>query len=154
MEWLLLTLACALFFGLRQVFTKKMLFGEHASEYLSATCLVGFLLSLFFIPWMDFNIPGAVWGLMYLKCLLLTIGWMLGVKALRHLEISFVIPLTNITPVFLLLWAVLFLGEVPSGLQYGGVGLIIFGQYSVQSSQYSCWLQCSFSAYALLWTVW
>jgi drug/metabolite transporter (DMT)-like permease len=133
MEWILFALACAVFFGLRQVLTKKVLFAEHASEFLSATCLVGFLLSLFFIPWMDFSIPLTTWGLMYLKCLIFTFAWLLAVKALRHLEISFVIPLTNLTPLFILLWGVLFLGESPSAVQLGGVALVVLGAYWLQS---------------------
>lgn len=133
MDWVWLVLLTAVLFGARQILTKKVLLAEHASEYLSATCLVAFLLSLFFFPLMDFNIPAKVWVLMYAKCLLLTAGWLLSVKAIRHLEISLVVPLTNISPVFILILGMLFLGEFPSALQIAGVGLVVFGAYWLQA---------------------
>jgi drug/metabolite transporter (DMT)-like permease len=136
MEWFILVLFCALFFGTRQVITKKVLFFEHATEYLTVTCLLAFLFSLFFLPKMVFDLPAKVWLLMYLKSLLLTVGWLLGAKALRHLEISFVAPLTNMTPIFLLIWGFFFLHEVPSALQYAGVALLIFGAYWLQTDHH------------------
>lgn len=136
MGWVLFALLAALFFGSRQVITKKVLMYEHASEYLSVTCMMAFLFSLFFLPRMDFALPPTVLFLMYLKGGVLTLGWLLAAKAFRHLEISMVTPLTNLTPVFLLVWGVLFLGEFPSLLQYGGVALLIFGAYWLQADHH------------------
>lgn len=136
MEWVLFALLTALFFGVRQVVSKKVLLYEHATEYLTATCLVAFLFSLFFLPKMSFDYSLQLWGLMYIKGMFLTIGWLLGSKALRHLEISYVVPLTNLTPIFLLVWGFFFLHEIPSMTQYLGVGLLIFGAYWLQSDHH------------------
>lgn len=136
MEWIIFTLISAVLFGSRQVVSKKVLFFEHANEYLTATCLVAFLFTLFFLPKMSFAYPLAIWGLMYLKGLSLTVGWLLGSKALRHLEISYVTPLTNLTPVFLLVWGFFLLDETPSMLQYAGVALLIFGAYWLQADHH------------------
>lgn len=136
MEWLVFVLFAALFFGTRQVVAKKVLMFEHTAEYLTATCTIAFLFSLFFLPKMSFNYPAYTWFLMYLKALFLTVGWILGSKALRHLEISLVTPLTNLTPVFLLVLSFFILHEVPSILQYIGVALLIFGAYWLQADHH------------------
>lgn len=134
--WVIFSLLAAVFFGSRQVVSKKVLMFEHATEHLTATCLVAFLFSLFFLPKMSFDYSPDIWLLMYLKGLVLTVGWILGSKALRHLEISYVTPLTNLTPVFLLVFSVLFLGESPTLLQYLGVALLIFGAYWLQADHH------------------
>lgn len=136
MEWVIFALIAAVFFGVRQVVSKKVLIYEHATEYLTATCLIAFLFTLFFLPKISLAYPAAIWGLMYLKGLTLTIGWLLGSKALRHLEISYVTPLTNLTPVFLLVWGFFFLKEIPSIQQYAGVALLIFGAYWLQADHH------------------
>lgn len=129
-------LVSAIFFGTRQVVSKKVMMFEHATEHLTVVCLIAFLFSLFFLPKMNFDYSASIWGLMYLKSLILTIGWLLGSKALRHLEISYVTPLTNLTPVFLLIWGFFFLKEVPSAMQYAGVGLLILGAYWLQADHH------------------
>ncbi|MFH1063563.1 MAG: EamA family transporter [Candidatus Woesearchaeota archaeon] len=136
MEWFVFALVAAVFFGSRQVISKKVLISEHATEFLSVTCSLTFLFSLFFLPMMDFSYPLKIWGLMYLKALFVTIGWLLGSKALRHLEISYVTPLTNLSPIFLIVWSVIFLGEMPSLLQYAGVAFLIFGAYWLQANHH------------------
>jgi len=136
MEWLILVLLAALFFGARQVVAKKVLMFEHATEYLTVTCSVAFLFSLFFLPKMSFDYPAMTWFLMYVKALSLTVGWILGSKALRHLEISLVTPLTNLTPIFLLVLSFFILHEVPSLMQYIGVALLIFGAYWLQADHH------------------
>ncbi|NQU78255.1 DMT family transporter [Candidatus Woesearchaeota archaeon] len=136
MEWFLFAILSAVFFGSRQVVSKKVLIFEHATEYLTATCLMTFVFTLFFLPKMSFSYGLDIWVLMYVKCVFLTIGWLLGSKALRHLEISYVTPLTNLTPLFLLVWGFFFLGETPSVLQYSGVGLLVFGAYWLQADHH------------------
>jgi transporter family protein len=136
MEWVILAIVSAVFFGTRQVVSKKVLMYEHATEHLTVACLLAFLFSLFFLPKMSFGYSASIWGLMYLKGLVLTIGWLLGSKALRHLEISYVTPLTNLTPVFLIVLSFIFLHEVPSALQYAGVALLIFGAYWLQADHH------------------
>jgi uncharacterized membrane protein len=133
MEWVIFALIAAVFFGSRQVVAKKVLMYEHATEYLTVTCLVAFLFSLFFLPRMSFDYSALTYLYMYLKGLFLTVGWILGSKALRHLEISYVTPLTNLSPVFLLIFGFFILREIPSALQYLGVALLIFGAYWLQA---------------------
>jgi transporter family protein len=136
MEWFILALFAAIFFGSRQVIAKKVLMYEHATEYLTVTCMMAFLFSLFFLPKMSFAYSAQTWLFMYLKGLFLTIGWILGSKALRHLEISYVTPLTNLTPIFLLVLSFFILHEVPSVLQYAGVALLVFGAYWLQADHH------------------
>ena len=136
MEWFILTLFAAFFFGVRQVISKKVLLYEHANEYLTVSSMLVFLFSLFFLPKMSLDYSWNLWLLIYIKSFILTVGWLLGAKALRHLEISLMAPMTNLTPVFLLIWGFFFLHEVPSALQYAGVALLIFGAYWLQADHH------------------
>ncbi|MBW2964108.1 DMT family transporter [Candidatus Woesearchaeota archaeon] len=136
MGWVIFTLLAAVLFGARQVVSKKVLMYEHATEYLTVTCGMAFLFSLFFLPKVSFDYSPYVFFLMWLKGLLLTVGWILGSKALRHLEISYVAPLTNMTPLFLIVLSFFILHEVPSALQYMGVALVMFGAYWLQADHH------------------
>lgn len=136
MSWIILTLFAAVLFGARQVVSKKVLVYEHATEHLTVTCGVAFLFSLFFLPKVSFDYSAYVFFLMWIKGLLLTVGWIIGSKALRHLEISYVAPLTNMTPLFLLVLSFFILHEVPSVLQYIGVALVMFGAYWLQADHH------------------
>lgn len=136
MEWVLFALLSALLFGSRQVAAKKILMYEHATEYLTAACMVAFLFSLFFLPKMSLSYSLSLWGLMYLKGFLFTAGWLLGSKALRHLEISYVVPLTNLSPVLLVFISIFFLDELLSIVQISGIVMIIFSAYWLQSGNH------------------
>lgn len=146
MEWLIFILFSAVFLGVRQVISKKVLMHESTEEYLAAASLVTFLLSLFFLPRVNFALPLFFWFLMYLKTTILTISWFLGSKCLRHVEISMTIPLTNISPVFVIVLSIIFFWEFTSLTHYLGISLVVFSAY---------WLQCDghFSRFIHPWQI-
>lgn len=141
MMWFLFALISALFFGLRQILAKKALLKEHATEYMTSFAIVVFLLSCIFLPKMTFNYPAEIWGLMYVKVVVFTFSWMFAMKALRHLEISFVVPMLTLSPLVLLVIGAVFLGEIPTIMQYIGVFLLLAGAY---------WLQADYNKEKLL----
>ncbi len=120
-------------FGLKQVFAKKSLEKEHAAEHLSSVMIIAFILTWIFMPKISFNYPLKVWGLMYLKAVVLTFSWLFAIKALRHLEISIVIPMLTLSPLVLMVIGILYLGEKPDISQYTGVLLLVGGAYWMQS---------------------
>ena len=133
MDWFVLTLLAAVLLGLKNVLAKKILFEEHACEFMTTFSILTFLFSLFFITKMDFNISGWVVLLIYLKSVILCFAWLFQTKALRHMDISRLAPLLNLSPVFLVVLSAIFLSEIPSLLQFGGIALIIVGAYWIKS---------------------
>lgn len=128
-------------FGLKQIFAKKSLEKEHAAEHLSSVMIVSFLLTLMFITKLNFDYGMKIWVLLYLKAMFLTFSWLFAIKALRHMEISIVVPILTMSPLFLLIIGAVFLGEVPTLLQYAGVFLLIGGAYWLQADSWKTMLK-------------
>lgn len=59
----------------------------------------------------------------------LTVGWILYIRALSVSEMSLSIPMISFSPLFLLILAPLFFGELPSPVGVLGVSLIVLGTY-------------------------
>ncbi|HII72455.1 TPA: EamA family transporter, partial [Candidatus Woesearchaeota archaeon] len=134
MIWFIYALVAAILFGFKQILAKQSLEKAHAAEHLSAFTIVAFILSWTFLPKIHLFSYGAdVLGLMYIKALVLTFSWLFAIKALRHMEISFVIPMLTMSPLVLLVIGIIFLGEVPTLVQYMGVFLLLMGAYWLQA---------------------
>ncbi|HLD03105.1 MAG TPA: EamA family transporter [Candidatus Nanoarchaeia archaeon] len=134
MEWFTLALLSAVFFGVASVLSKKVLIKEHASEFATATML---LLAVFLIPFLgkvEFSsIPPRIWLMMIEKALIISVATILACKATRHMEISSVEPLRNLSIVFVALLAFVFLSEDIS-LQHGaGMVLVLIGAYTLET---------------------
>ncbi|MBW2977265.1 DMT family transporter [Candidatus Woesearchaeota archaeon] len=122
----------AVFLSFADVFKKKILFKEHAMEFSTVLAIFSFVIVLFFIPFVNFNINRNILGLIYVVSIISTAGLLLMNKAIRHLEISTVEPLMNFSPAFLVIFAYFLLGEKLGAWQLGGIGLLIFGAYILE----------------------
>lgn len=131
--WVILTLASALFLTFQRLVQKKVLHKEHASEYLTTFSIVAWIFLLPFLPNLDFSLPLATWTLLIAKSILLSVSWLLITRAYKHMEVSTVEPLKNISPVFLLLAAMLILNEFPTKAQIFGIFLVVCGGYFIES---------------------
>lgn len=95
---------------------------------------VVFLIPLVIVEWLFFNVTyqvngKVVWGLLYLGIFPAVIALILWNKAIGKIGPSRAAVFLNLLPVFTILGAVLFLGEVVSGYQLLGGILVIFGVY-------------------------
>src|SRR3989344_74072 len=119
--WVTLTVLSAIFLSIQRVIQKKALLKDHASEYLTTMSLLAWIFLLPFITKIDLSLSLATWGLLIFKSILVTVSWVAITRAYKHMEISTVEPLKNISPIFLLFSAMIFLREAPTLQQIFGV---------------------------------
>lgn len=128
--WYVFTLLSAVFVALSHIARKKVLYNEHALEFSSMRSLVIMLLAFFLLPWVNFDLLTAeIVILFFVIGTIASFATIFLSKSMRHMEISTVGPLTNISPIFLLILTYFFLGEKINLQQLGGIGLVVFGGY-------------------------
>ncbi|MDO8556628.1 MAG: EamA family transporter [Nanoarchaeota archaeon] len=139
MEWYVFALLSALLTAFIPIIRKKVLMHEHASEFTTTTYLVISIFFLPLLPFLDLSMNGSTFFLLVVKGLFLAVASLLFTKAARHMEISTVEPLRNLSIVFVLLSSFFFLGESVSLQQGIGLLLIMSGAYflEVHKSQVS-----------------
>lgn len=138
MDWVIFALISAICWAILQIVNKKILIHEHATEFMASRGPITIILVLFLIPFINLNIGWMAVFLSFITAVVISIGALFLNKGLRHGEISIVGPLTNISPLFLLLIAYLFLGEIPTKTQYAGVFLLVLGAYALEVGVSNC----------------
>jgi len=130
--WPVLILFSAFILSMKDIFVKNCLKREHALPSLFWMCLCVTLLSLFFVNSIEFILPTKLILLIVLKALFLGFAWYFIYHALRRMEVSFVAPMKNLSPVFLVILSFFILGEKLSMIQYIGIFVIICGSYLLE----------------------
>lgn len=129
--WILVSVVAAVSSGFRRVYDKKLTvhFGAFSqSLVVNLLLLIPMGLCLFFFP-----IPADIrhLPLVFWAVLLLNAGFMypiqisLYLRAVREGEMSSVMPLTTLTPIFNIATSLILLGEIPSKLGFVGIGVIV-----------------------------
>ncbi len=132
-EWFILALYAAAFATFSTILDKKILYKEHALEYVTTWAIATFFLSApFFIFKINFNFEIYIWGILILVSIINTAGLIYLAKAFRHLKISVASPLMGFEPVFVVLLSFLFLKEQISSTQGWGLMLIMAGGYLLE----------------------
>ncbi len=123
MDWVVLSLLSAIFVALNDILTKSELKVEMPLHLAFSVSLSVSLLSLTLFPP---PIPSLeIFALLMLKSVLMASSWILYLRAFRELSIHLIEPLSNTSPVILLLFSYLFLGERLGLPQLAGVGLVV-----------------------------
>lgn len=133
--WYLFAFGAAAAIVIRDLANKRALHAEHALEMLVAQAFffTPLLIILgFFIPT---RLPAGTVAIIYLVSLVGTVGILLRVRGLRHLDVGHAAPLENVNPLFLLLIAGIFIGERLTAAQLAGVLLVVAGTYILQGSE-------------------
>lgn len=68
--------------------------------------------------------------------LLVSLGWLFYFRAVKVEEISRVIPLFNLMPIFVLILATIFLAEIFTPLKYLGIFLIVGGAFLISTKDF------------------
>ena len=131
-SWVIFALLAAIFTALANIARKQGLKQEHALEFATTRSILAAFMALLFIPWVDFSIPGRMIAVMVFIGFLASFGLIFITKSYRHLGVSDVAPMTNLSPFFILLFATTLLGETITSLQLAGIGLVLFGAYVLQ----------------------
>jgi uncharacterized membrane protein len=147
MTWFLLSVLTAFFASTRDFQSKRFLqrINPLTVSWGMSLCSVPFLgIALAFteVPSVDSSFFLLVAGA---GCLV-TVGWILYIKALSVSDMSLAVPIISFSPLFLLVLAPLLLGEFPSRLGILGVSLIVGGTYVLGVSRASSGLFGPFRA--------
>lgn len=120
--------------AVQNIIQKKILFKDHSSEYLTVFCLLMLLSLLPFSSKIQFVIDEGTILLFYLLSILSVCAWILIIKAHRHMEISTVEPLRNLSPLIVLVLAYFTLGEEITLLNGVGIFFLMLGGYVLESA--------------------
>ena len=110
------------------------MFKEHSSEYLTVFCLLTVIALLPFTSKVNFALSGGTLLLLYVLSLISVTAWLLVIKAYKHMEISIVEPLRNLSPLVVLILAFFILGEKINWVNGIGIALIIGGGYFLEAA--------------------
>ncbi|MBN1386777.1 DMT family transporter [Candidatus Woesearchaeota archaeon] len=133
MNCIVMIMLSALFFSLAELSAKKSLKDLHALQFSMILKLFELVMILFFISMMDFSVPLWVYFAVYGLSMIATAANLLTTKGMRHLEISSMAPLTNLSPFFLIVIAYFFLGETLTLVQFIGIILLVLGVYYLEA---------------------
>ena len=132
MNWVILILISAFFVGVDAIVVKKELVKNRSLPVLFLVSILSFALMGFFYSEINLNLPLGIYALILLKTIIISISWLCIYQAYKYLEISTVAPLKNLSPIFLIILSIIFLGESLTAVQFVGVGLILFAGYSLE----------------------
>lgn len=141
MEWLFLVLISAIFLASRTIFTKKLLANNNTLPMLFFISLISTISMIFFYKMIDLNLSLLVYGLILLKSSVIAVAWFCIYQAYKNLEISTVSPLRNLSPIFLIILSLIFLGEKASLINYIGIILLIVSAYLLETKSFSKMLE-------------
>lgn len=131
-DWLPLTLLCALSLALADALTKKLLPGYRTAELVVVRFGVTAVLLL---PLLVLNppssLPAPFWGWVGLALPLEVVAMALYVLAIRDSPLSLTLPYLAFTPVFVVLTGLVVLGEQVSAQGLAGILLVVIGAYGL-----------------------
>ncbi|PLX20382.1 hypothetical protein C0584_06030 [Candidatus Parcubacteria bacterium] len=140
MNWVILILISAAFLSIRAIFTKKILDKNNPIPVLFLVTLFTSLLTLL-SGRVTLSSSFEVFALMFLKSLILTVSWYSIYQAYKHLEISTVAPLRNLSPAILVVLSAIFLGESIGILNYLGIAIMMSAAYMLELRSLSDFLK-------------
>lgn len=167
MMWLWLSVISALLLGMYDVVKKLAVRNNGVLEVLfCATGLSALLLAPVLISSISGRalFPGELWQLdigtlqlhlkLFLKSIIVTVSWICGIVALKHLPITTVGIVKASRPVFILLGCLLIFGERLNIVQWAGVSIAIAALYLLSRSskdegivfRSNKWVWCLFGA--------
>jgi len=134
MNWLFFALGSALLASFVEITKKKVLLKEHSLEFNITFTLLAFLASLMFLPMASRGMAWSIIIMIYIVSLICNVAMVFLTKAYKHLEISVVSPMMNLSALFLIVLAFLFLGERLTPLQILGIILLIGGAFLLETN--------------------
>lgn len=131
-NWLFWAILSASFAALTAIFTKVGLQGVD-SDF--ATLIRTVLIVLILLAWVSFLgkwqnplwLSGKTWLFLCLSAVATGASWLCYFRALQMGHASQVAPVDKLSVVLVAIFAVIFLGERPSGQEYAGIALITTG---------------------------
>src|SRR3989344_1699294 len=136
MEWLFYAFLTAILVSLTAIFQKGILKHEHVMEFSAVFTAMMAVISLIFIPKVNFAILNfKLLLIVYFFSWLSTLGFYFIMKALRHMEVSSLTPLFNLEVLFVAFLALVFLGESLRPINWFGIFILVLGTYFLQTNK-------------------
>lgn len=132
MNWYVFAIISSLFSTGFLLFRKKGLTHVHSTEFATTRTITAAVCGLILLPFIAQNYTLLELGMIYVVALFASIAILFTTKALKHMEISVVVPLQNLVPAFLVLWSYIFLSESLDRLNLLGIALLIVGTYVLE----------------------
>jgi drug/metabolite transporter (DMT)-like permease len=134
MNWILLALLAAVTFSIQEILKKKFVNKNTSPSQLTfEQYLLFFVLStIFFWNKINFNDFYTYYNLFLAKAFTLFLFTTIYLYLLKTYEISKLSPLLNLSPLILIIFSSVFLGEVITYVQFLGILLIIIGTYILE----------------------
>ncbi len=133
--WIILSLASAVFFGIKDILAKNFLKLNKVSprelvfhEYF----ILFFFVTLVFFTKIDFLSITELWNLYIFKAFAVGMATFLYFSLLEKYQISLVSPLINLSPFFLLFLSSIFLGEIITLYHFVGVLILMIATYFLE----------------------
>ncbi|MDP2750898.1 MAG: EamA family transporter [Nanoarchaeota archaeon] len=132
--WIVIGLIAAMFYAVNHILHKKA--SEKVSpEYLvySVMLLTGIISLPFIIIFKDYIVlpPQILWTYL-LTGIILATGLILFTKSLQHAQIGKTVPLMAISPVVTMIFALIFLKEIPDTKGFIGIMMVVLGVYALK----------------------
>jgi bacterial/archaeal transporter family protein len=137
MEWLILVLISAVFLASRTILTKKILLKNDTLPLLFFVSLISTVVMIFFYKSISLDLTLVVYSLILLKSLVIAVAWFCIYQAYKNLDISTVSPLRNLSPIFLIVLSLIFLGEKASLINYVRIFILIISAYMLETKSFS-----------------
>lgn len=125
-------LASSIFIAVANISAKEALRHEHSMEFSVFASIIAFFIMLPFAPWVSFEINYMYLGIIYLSAIFVAFGFFFLSRSLRHMDISVVVPLENVSIIFTAVFGIIVLGEWLSPSKFFGIGLIVAGAYLLE----------------------
>ncbi len=134
MMWFYFALLSAFLIGLAYVVQKKSLLKERTTDFIAINLFFLFIISLFLIPKVNFNIPFKSFVLIYIISFISGVAFIYLTKSIRHMEVSSAIPLISFIPAIVAILSVFVLKESLKTNHFVGIALIVAGAYALEST--------------------
>lgn len=132
MQWYIFVIISAILISISELMKKKVLYKEHSAEFSTTYSIIITLLMLPFINHLNLDLPNFVLALLFIKSILLLTSSLLFMKAIKHNELSQVMPLKNLSPVFLIIIAFFLLNEHINTTKMLGIIIIMISGYLLE----------------------
>ena len=135
MLWLLLAIICAFFFATHQAFSKNILKKANNIVLSWASYVFGLpIVAVIAFLFVEIKYDSVFWLALAATVALNFVALLLFFKSIQTSPLSKVIPLVNLTPLFLIFTAIFIAGEFPSAKGILGILIIVIGAYLLNIS--------------------
>ena len=132
MNWVFFAVGASVLVAILTIIEKKTLIKEHAMKFSTVLALFNVIISVVYLPKVNFNISGTALFFTYIASVFGGLAFLFLAKGVRHTEVSLSSPLLNFGPAVTAILAFILLHEALSIWQILGIAVLIVGTYVLE----------------------